>query len=262
MPRRSRLRCTCARTPARRPPRPPDGDPPGGPPRPRAAAPSRPAPRGGSRPLPGPSPVPRARNLMCIGVGASDGGQRRERPLDGDQVGDDLQCLGVRFEGIGPAGDLVQVRPDPRQLAGALSLQPQCAPRSRCAPGPPTGAPDPTASTLRSGPWRATRHAPPRWRGSSPTRRVQRSSCAVAVGGVRGGTAPRQLLPGTREAWPQRVGWLSLRKVHQAAPADALEAAPGAPLEAAAEDSQRSPPRYAAQSSISRRRRSNRSVGR
>ena len=60
---------------------------------------------------------------MCIGVGASDGGQRRERPLDGDRVGDDLQCLGVRSEGIGPAGDLVQVRPDPRQLAGALSLR-------------------------------------------------------------------------------------------------------------------------------------------
>ena len=59
---------------------------------------------------------------MCIGVGADDGGQRRERPLDGDQVGDDLDGLGVRFEGIGPAGDLVQVRPDPRQLAGPLSL--------------------------------------------------------------------------------------------------------------------------------------------
>ena len=78
-------------------------------------------------------------------------------------------------------------------------------------PGHPTGAPDPTASTLRSVPWRATRRAPPRWRGSSPTRRVQRPSCAVAVGGVRGGTAPRQPLPGTREAWPQRVGWLSRR---------------------------------------------------
>ena len=34
---------------------------------------------------------------------------------------------------------------------------------------------------------------------------------AVAVGGVRGGRAPRQPLPGTREAWPQRVGWLSRR---------------------------------------------------
>ena len=53
-----------------------------------------------------------------------------------------------------------------------------------------------------------TPRAPARWRGSSPTRRVQRPRCAVAVGGGRGGTAPRQPLPGTREAWPQRVGWL------------------------------------------------------
>ena len=30
--------------------------------------------------------------------------------------------------------------------------------------------------------------------------------------GVRGGTAPRQPLPGTREAWPQRVGWLPCAK--------------------------------------------------
>ena len=53
---------------------------------------------------------------MCIGigVGADDGGQCPERPLDGDQVGDDLDGLGVRFESIGPTGDLVQVRPDPR----------------------------------------------------------------------------------------------------------------------------------------------------
>ena len=28
---------------------------------------------------------------MCIGVGAPDGGQRRERPLNGDQVGDEMQ---------------------------------------------------------------------------------------------------------------------------------------------------------------------------
>ena len=40
---------------------------------------------------------------MCIGVGAPDGRQHRERPLDGDQVGDDLDGLGVRFESIGPA---------------------------------------------------------------------------------------------------------------------------------------------------------------
>ena len=41
---------------------------------------------------------------MCIGVGEPDGGQRRERPLDGDQVGDDLDGLGFRGEGVGPAG--------------------------------------------------------------------------------------------------------------------------------------------------------------
>ena len=56
--------------------RPPDGGSPEGPPRPRGVAPPHPAPRGGSRPPPGPMiggssfvPVPRARNLMCIGVG-------------------------------------------------------------------------------------------------------------------------------------------------------------------------------------------------
>ena len=49
---------------------------------------------------------------MCIGVGEPDVGQRRERPLDGDQVGDDLDCLGVRFEGIGPAD---RQRPESRQ---------------------------------------------------------------------------------------------------------------------------------------------------
>ena len=60
---------------------------------------------------------------MSIAIREPDGGQRRERPLDGDEVGDDLDGLGVRFEGIGPAGDLVQVRSDPRQLAGPLSLR-------------------------------------------------------------------------------------------------------------------------------------------
>ena len=46
--------------------------------------------------------------------------------------------------------------------------------------------------------------------------------------GVEGGTAPRQPLPGTREAWPQRVSWLSHLRVAQASPADALRnACPG-----------------------------------
>ena len=39
--------------------------------------------------------------------------------------------------------------------------------------------------------WRATRHAPRRWRGPSPKRRVRRSRRAVAVvGGQRGHSPP------------------------------------------------------------------------
>ena len=37
--------------------------------------------------------------------------------------------------------------------------------------------------------------------------------------GVEGGTAPRQPLPGTREAWPQGVGWLPSAKPNSAADA-------------------------------------------
>ena len=39
-----------------------------------------------------------------------------ERPLDGDQMPDHLQHLGVLLVGVRPAGDLVQVRSDPFQL--------------------------------------------------------------------------------------------------------------------------------------------------
>ena len=45
------------------------------------------------------------------------------RPLDGDQMRDHLQRLGVLLVGIRPAGDLVQVRPDPRQLPRAFPFQ-------------------------------------------------------------------------------------------------------------------------------------------
>ena len=138
----------------------------------------------------------------------------------------------------------------------------------RCARGGAAVTPPPL-------PARSGRAMPPGWgtwcrsqAASDPELPRRGGSRATARGlppergpvGGRGGGAHRQPLPGTREAWPQRVGWLSLRKVHQAAPADALEAAPGAPLEATAEDSQRSPAIYAAQSSMSRRRSSNRSV--
>ena len=58
--------------------------------------------------------------------------------------------------------------------------------------------------------WRATRHAPRRWRGPSPKRRVRRSRRAVAVvGGQRGHSPPPGPLRGTRRAWPRGVGWLS-----------------------------------------------------
>ena len=46
-----------------------------------------------------------------------------------------------------------------------------------------------------------------------------------ARGSKGGGATPRQPQPGTREAWPQRVGWLLHRKVLRASPADAAEAA-------------------------------------
>ena len=107
-----------------------------------------------------------------------------------------------------------------------------CA-RSKCAPGQPTGARDPTASSPRSAPWRATRHAPPRWRGSSLGRRVQRSLRAVAVGGGQRGHSPPPAPAGDpRRAWPQWVCWLRHRKVFSASSADAsetpLRAPPGA----------------------------------
>ena len=50
----------------------------------------------------------------------------------------------------------------------------------------------------------------------------------LPLGGVRGGTAPCQPLPGTREAWPQRVSWLIHLRVAQASPADTSETLPRA----------------------------------
>ena len=41
---------------------------------------------------------------MCIGVGAVEASQGRERPLDGDKAGDDLDGLGRPLVGIGPPG--------------------------------------------------------------------------------------------------------------------------------------------------------------
>ena len=59
---------------------------------------------------------------MCIAIREPDVGQRRERPLDGDQVDDDLDGVDPALVGVGPAGDLVEVVADPRDLPGALAL--------------------------------------------------------------------------------------------------------------------------------------------
>ena len=77
------------------------------------------------------APSPRAGVVPTTSDGSSvlkeprrspNGGQHQECPLDGDQMRDHLQCLGVSFEGIGPAGDLVEVVADARDLPGALAL--------------------------------------------------------------------------------------------------------------------------------------------
>ena len=55
-------------------------------------------------------PVPRAMKLTCIGVGAPDGVQRRERPLDDDQAGDD--SAGARASLGGSEGGAASPSPD------------------------------------------------------------------------------------------------------------------------------------------------------
>ena len=52
---------------------------------------------------------------------------------------------------------------------------------------------------------------PARRRGDEPPARSSVHDVPLQLG-VRGGTAPRQPLPGTREAWPQRVSWLIVPK--------------------------------------------------
>jgi len=60
-------------------------------------------------------PVPCARNLMCIVVRALEAGQRRKRPPDGDEAGEDLDSLGRPLVGICPADRL---RSESRQEIG------------------------------------------------------------------------------------------------------------------------------------------------
>ena len=112
-----------------------------------------------------PSPVP----AWLIRRIISRRGPRVERGAEA--FGDDLDGLGFRGEGVGPAGDLVEGGADAGDLPGALSL------RLAGADLHPH-----VASSANGGP--------------------------LPLGGSEGATAPRQPLPGTREAWPQRVGWL------------------------------------------------------
>ena len=69
---------------------------------------------------------------MCIGVRAFEASQRREGPLYGDKAGDQPRRSRPPPCGYWPTGDLVEVVPDARDLAGALALDGPC----RCGPGP------------------------------------------------------------------------------------------------------------------------------
>ena len=52
------------------------------------------------------------------------------------------------------------------------------------------------------------RDGPARRRGDEPPARSSVHDVPLPLGGSEGAQPPRQPLPGTREAWPQRVGWL------------------------------------------------------
>ena len=135
--------------------------------------------------------------------------------------------------------------------------------RPRCARGGAAVTPPPL-------PARCGRAMPPGWgtwcrsqAASDPELPRRGGSRATARGlppergpvGGRGGGAHRQPLPGTREAWPQRVGWLTWAKRLATEPMTST-----ADQRIAMASGSRSPARYAAQSSMSRRRRSKRSV--
>ena len=112
---------------------------------------------------------------MCIGVRAFRKGQRHERLLDGDWVDDHLDGLDRSLVGIGPVCDLVEIVADARDLPCALAIHLGV----RHGPGAhPANRP---AHQIRQRQACGARlsvplgRAPPRWRGSSPTRRVQRS---------------------------------------------------------------------------------------
>ena len=109
-----------------------------------------------------PSPVPAWLTRRII----SRRGPRVERGAEA--FGDDLDGLGCRGMGVGPAGDLVEGGADAGDLPGALSL------RLAGADLHPH-----VASSANGGP--------------------------LPLGGSEGAQPPNQPLPGTREAWPRGV---------------------------------------------------------
>ena len=59
---------------------------------------------------------------------------------------------------------------------------------------------------------------PARRRGDEPPARSSVHDVPLPLGGSEGAQPPARPLPGTREAWPQRVGWLMTGKGHEPAP--------------------------------------------
>ena len=65
---------------------------------------------------------PSTGDTVAVDDAQSVDGVLQQRPLDGDRVDDDLDGLGCRGVTVGPAGDLVEVAADARDLPGALAL--------------------------------------------------------------------------------------------------------------------------------------------
>ena len=92
---------------------------------------------------------------------------QRDRPLDGDQVGDDLDGLGVR---VRPPRDLAQLVADAGDLPGESALDRRPPARSRSASAPWLAAAGRTATRRLLPPSPARRRAPKATRGRGQRR--------------------------------------------------------------------------------------------
>ena len=115
---------------------------------------------------------------MCIGVGEPDGGQRRERPSMATKWATTSTASASEAKVLAQRAIWLRLLP----------MRATCRVRSR--------------STSAAG---ALARREGRRRASPPP--VTSARARASLGDRRGGV-PRQPLPGTREAWPQRVGWL------------------------------------------------------